>query len=308
VTEIRSILAAVDFSTISSRALEHAAQLAKWFEATLTILHVSQPPIPLPPELYGVMPAPMPAAPLPASELPEADVVTALKRFASAVPSTGVDVRFRVRSGVPLDQILAEAKEIGSDLIVMGTHGHTGFDRLVLGSVAEKVLRKARCAVLTVPPPVTDAPSQGLGLFKRILCPLDFSDASLEALEYVFPLAKEADADVILVHVIEGVPESAGLRVTLTSTFTEHLRALEEDALKRLQAAVPDDARPWCRPSTLLLRGKPYQEILRVAQERDVRLIVMGVHGRSAIDRLFFGSTTSHVVRNATCPVMTLKM
>jgi nucleotide-binding universal stress UspA family protein len=79
------------------------------------------------------------------------------------------------------------------------------------------------------------------------------------------------------------------------------------EALKRFRALLPDDAATWCRPHTILATGKPYREILRVAREQDAHLIVMGVHGRGTVDRLFFGSTTNQVVRAATCPVLTLR-
>lgn len=302
--EIKSILSPVDFSDVSLLALGHAAQLAKWFEAKLTILHVHEPPVPPMPAPYGAIPAAGPMTFAPASS--EAEIAAAVERFAARADTAGIDVRLRVRTGIPVNEIVDEADAVGSDLIVVGTHGRAGFDRLILGSVAEKLLRKSPRPVMTVPPAVTEPP-HALGLFKRILCPMDFSEASLKALDYVFPFAKEADADVILMHIIEGIPDSAGLRTTLTSAFAEELRVMEEEAARRLQAAVPDHARPWCRPSTLLLRGKPYREILRVAEERAVRLIVMGVQGLGAVSRLFFGSTTSQVVRSATCPVLTLK-
>ena len=81
----------------------------------------------------------------------------------------------------------------------------------------------------------------------------------------------------------------------------------EQNALQRLRALIPADARAWCRPHETLVTGKPYEEILRVAREQDTRLIVMGVRWRNPIDPLLFGSTTNHVVRGATCPVLTLK-
>lgn len=96
----------------------------------------------------------------------------------------------------------------------MGTHGRGGFERLFLGSVTEKVLRTARCPVLTVPPPAEGAPS-GPVLYKTILCPLDFSDSSMRALEYALSLAKESHARVILLHVLLPLLEQVAL-ATLT--------------------------------------------------------------------------------------------
>jgi len=141
----------------------------------------------------------------------------------------------------------------------------------------------------------------------RILCPVDFSDSSLKALEYAMSLAQEADADLLLMHVIEGVPDVRTWQQPLNPSILEYLRLSEQNALQRLRMLIPADAHAWCRPHETLVTGKPYEEILRVAGEQDTHLIVMGVHGRNPIDLLLFGSTTNHVVRGAACPVLTLK-
>ncbi len=75
----------------------------------------------------------------------------------------------------------------------------------------------------------------------------------------------------------------------------------------QLRQVLPVDVQTWCRPHIMLAYGMPYREILRVAKDSDAHLIVMGVHGRNAVDRLFFGSTANHVVRTASCPVLTLR-
>lgn len=310
-TEIRTILCAVDFSAFSRHALEHAAQLAKWFGSRLVVFYVYPPPAPPPPVLYSNLPGPFASEPFPpltaSPEQTLADMTAELTKFAAGVDMTGVQVRIHAQPGSPVRDILDEAGAVNSDLIVLGTHGHTGFDRWVLGSVTDKVLRKATCAVLTVPPPVGEPPADPLQMFKRILCPMDFSDASLKALEYALSLAKEADAELLLMHVIEGLPDAPDWQQPAGPAVAEYLRLSEAHGLERLRAAVPADARAWCRPETLVATGKPYEAILRVAAERGARLVVMGVHGRNPIDRLFFGSTTAHVVRAATCPVLTLR-
>ena len=311
VPDIKTILCPVDFSAFSRDALAHGAQIAKWFDSQLIVFYVYPPPFAPPPVLFSGLPGPIPVEPFPplttSPEQTQSDVIAELTKFVATVDTTGVQVRIVAQPGSPVRDILDQAKAVNSDLIVLGTHGHTGFDRLVLGSVTEKVLRKATCAVLTVPPPVTEPPPDPVQLFKRILCPMDFSEASLKALEYALSLAKEADAELLLMHVIEGLPEAPDWQLPGSPSVTEYLRLSEERALARLRAAIPEDAHAWSRPETLIATGKPYEAILRVAAERDMRLIVMGVHGRNPIDRLFFGSTTNHVVRAATCPVLTLK-
>jgi nucleotide-binding universal stress UspA family protein len=189
-----------------------------------------------------------------------------------------------------------------ADLIVLGTHGRSGFDRLLLGSVTEKVLRKSVCPVMTVPPPA-ERPSQLP--YKHLLCPVDFSPPSLTPLTFAISMAKESDARLTIANVIEWT--SAPLAPNLPFDYAEFRREFEDDAKRRLEALVPEEARTWCQPTTRLLHGKPYEEILAVARNEAIDLIVMGVHGRNVFDEMLFGSTTNHVVRQAPCPVMTIK-
>jgi nucleotide-binding universal stress UspA family protein len=308
---IKNILCPIDFSAFSRHAMQHGAQLARWFDADLTVLYVYPPPIAPPAMLYGGLSGPVPIEPFPAltvsPERTHDDMTAELTKFAATVDTTGITLRVHVRSGDPAKEVLDEAKTLPSDLIVLGTHGLSGFDRWVLGSVTEKILRKASCPVLTVPPPVAEPASDPLRLFKRILCPMDFSDSSLKALEYALSLAKEADADLLLMHVIEGLADLKHWQQPTNPSILEYLRLSEQNALARLREVVPKDAHAWCRPQEILATGKPYEEILRVARDGDVHLIVMGVYGRNPVDLMFFGSTTNQVVRAATCPVLTLK-
>jgi nucleotide-binding universal stress UspA family protein len=308
--DIKRILCPVDFSEFSRHALAHAVQLARWYGSALTVLHVYPPPVPTPPVVFGGLPGPIPPAlavpwTTASPERTQQEVLEYVKMWASN-DTAGLSIEVDARPGPAAASILEEAAERRSDLIVLGTHGHSGFDRLVLGSVTEKVLRKALCPVLTVPPAVASPPREAVALFKRILCPLDFSDASLKALDYALSLAKEADAELLLLHAIESLPESANWKMSSTPAVVEYLRLYEHDALERLRAVIPDEARGWCSPHVLLVSGRAHAEILRVARERDVQLIVMGVHGRNTVERLFFGSTTNHVVRAAACPVLSV--
>jgi nucleotide-binding universal stress UspA family protein len=176
----------------------------------------------------------------------------------------------------------------------------------MIGSVTEKVLRQASCPVLSVPPRAEDAGTL-VPLFKRILCAVDFSDCSMRALHYAMALAQEADARLTVLNVVE-LPADAHERLPhLSPGVREYVAAVEEDHRQRLASAVPEAVRAYCAVETMMVPGKPYREILRVAAEQLSDLIVIGVHGRGAVDRLFFGSTTQHVVRQATCPVLTLR-
>jgi len=295
--DIRRVLCAIDFSDTSRHALEHAVAIAKWYGAHVTALHVIHPAYVLePPVLFD--------------ELADAPTAAGARRARQELLSSwlapanrlGVKTSTLVDEGNPARQILGHAASTSADLLVLGTHGHEGFERLILGSVAEKVLRKAACPVLTVPPPAVAAARLP---YTRLLCPVDFSESSLAAVRLAFSIAEEADARLTILHVFDWPPDDELLVERLDAS---NFRMLVEDQTHgRLEALVNDDARVWCKPATKVAYGKPYRRILEVAEAETSDLIVLGVRGRNPLDLTLFGSTTNHVVRRATCPVLTLK-
>lgn len=302
--EIRRILCPIDFSDFSRHALDHAVAIARWYDSTVTLLHV-QPILPV------VAHSPAAAIPTPVALTPQAReaLLASMRRFADTEVGSSVPLEMEIAEGDVDTEILAASK--GTDMLVMGTHGRSGFERLVLGSVTEKVLRKAECPVLSVPRRISDVVPAPSVLFKRVVCAIDFSDCSIHALNYAMSIAQEADARLTVLHVVE-TPPTALLDTHETvrggpHSLQEFIHAAEEERRERLEAAVPDAVRSYCDVETVMAVGKPYREILRVAQERDSDLIVIGIHGRGATDLLFFGSTAQHVVRQATCPVLTLR-
>jgi nucleotide-binding universal stress UspA family protein len=234
-----------------------------------------------------------------------------MKRFAEDEGATNIPVQFDIVEGSTATAILAAADAMPADLLVMGTHGRSGFERLVLGSVAEKVLRKATCPMLTVPRGVPDVVPLPMDLFKKIVCAIDFSDCSMHALNYATSLAQEADAHLTVVHVLELPPdvfrEGHEDMLTAPPRLREYIAVTEEESRARLRDAISDRVREYCTVDTVLAAGKPYREIIRIAEEQSADLLVIGTHGRGTVDRLLFGSTAQHVVRQATCPVLTLR-
>jgi nucleotide-binding universal stress UspA family protein len=234
-----------------------------------------------------------------------------MKRFAEDEVGASVPIELDIMEGSTAAEILTKAEAMPADLLVIGTHGGSGFEHLVLGSVTEKVLRKAACPVLTVPKGAPDAVPAPPVLFKRIVCAIDFSDCSMHALNQAMSLAQEADAHLTVVHVIEIPPdvprEVHESTLALPRSLAEYVALAEEDRRARLGDAIPDSVRAYCTVDTVLATGKPYREILRVAEEQKADLLVIGVHGRGAVDRLLFGSTAQHLVRQASCPVLTLR-
>jgi nucleotide-binding universal stress UspA family protein len=293
---INRILCPVDLSDVTSHTLNHAALLARWYGSTITLLHVANPVV-VPAVDYAVV-----GASSVRSFLTDAEI-TALRKdvlgFAEAAGVAYADAL--VECGAPVKQILKTAESVPADLIVIGTHGLSGWEHLMLGSVTEKILRQATCPVMTVPP---KARTTSQLPYKRILCPVDFSEPSLSALELAFSLAHEGDADLTILHVFDWPDEPL---TTRPIQIPEYRRELEHEAGRKLESLVPLHEQDRCRPKALMGHGKPYREILGVAMEDRADLIVMGVHGRNALDLMLFGSTTNQVVRRATCPVLTLR-
>jgi nucleotide-binding universal stress UspA family protein len=234
-----------------------------------------------------------------------------LRGFVAAEAAPGVTIDTMVCEGRVTGEILVQADRLKADLLVLGTHGRSGFERLALGSTTEKVLRKAACPVLTVPPGLPDAVPAAAGSFRNILCGVDFSSCSEQALRYALSLAQEADARLTVLHVVSGEFDDAVEAATAAAAdrlSVADFRHQREAALRsRLAGLVPEPVRAYCRVESLLTHGRPWREILRVALQRRCELIVMGVQGRSAADLMVFGSTTHHVVREASCPVLTLR-
>jgi nucleotide-binding universal stress UspA family protein len=296
--EIKRILCPIDFSEFSQHALHQAVAVAGWYESELTVLHVF---------------ANLPSLDLPPLTLEDAErdrLMTDMQRFVGQTPPE-LSVKLVVREASDVrTEILAQADVLKADLLVIGSHGRSGFERLLLGSVTEKVIRKAPCPVMVVPRRAPDivnvAPGQAGP--PRILCAVDFSDGSLRALEYAMSIAEEADGQLTVLHAIE-VPPELREHVPITGDFdVDAVHAAAEAAcLRRLQDLIPESVRAYCRVETVVREGAAYRQILQLATERKIDLIVMGVQGRRAVDLFVFGSETAHVIRVATCPVLVVR-
>ena len=297
--EFERILCPVDFSESSIRSLAHAAALAQWYGAQLTVLHVA----PTFDSAQGLGDVGVPVRVV--DPVTREEVAAEIRRVVDLTHLSSAPV-VTLQAGDPSSMIIEHALTPGADLIVMGTHGRRGFRRLLLGSVAERVLHEAPCPVLTVSPQ-TDGCSSGAVTFKRILCPIDFSTSALQALGFALDLARQAGGLVTLLHVVEWLPEDQPLASTHFSV-SEFRRHMVDDVEQRLRALVAEESQGWCETDPVIVFGRPYREILRAAQANSVELIVIGAQGRGGLDLALFGSTTQQVVRGATCPVLTVRV
>jgi nucleotide-binding universal stress UspA family protein len=292
---IERILCPIDFSDTSHHALAHAAAMARWHDAQLTMLYV-----------FPYLPA-MDLPPLPLEDADRERILAKMRQSAAIVPrEVRVDCQVQ-EAQLTHEAIVSQVEATGADMLVMGTHGRSGFQRVFLGSVTEKVIRKVQCPTLVVPPRAHDIAPDAPVQFHRILCPTDFLASSLKAFEYAIGMAEESDAQLTLLHVVEMLA-AMGQEPFLADDQYARLRgATIADARRRLSALIPEDTRAYCTIDAVVVEGRAYKQILCHAKERQSDLIVMGVHGRGAIDLFLFGSTTHHILRASTCPVLVVR-
>lgn len=292
--KIDRILCPVDFSDCSAKAYDYAYSLALRYQAKLTVEHVVQ-----------VLAAAYPYYNFP--DIAESNIYWDLSQGAEARMQEmvkhrsvdGLQAEMIVHKGFVPESILSFAQNLPANLIVMGTHGRRGLDRVVMGSVTESVLRKARCPVLAVRKPShdfvsPDSPQEPVHL-KKLLLGTDFSECAGAALRYALSLAQEYNAELTLLHVVDVFPEYKAPTVV-------------DEARQRLEKLVPADARNWCTVKTALrIGGKPYEDIIQVAVEQQSDLVILGVRGRNTIDLAVFGSTTDRVLQLGPCPVLAVQ-
>jgi nucleotide-binding universal stress UspA family protein len=292
--EIKLILCPFDFSEFSVRAYRHALSLAEHYRARLVVQHIV--------EVWRHPSASFAAAASLYDEYCQSLRGNGKEQLQEFVKNhtynEEVQPELVVDEGIAPDSILSFAQEQKSDLIVMGTHGLRGFDRLMLGSATDRVMRRAICPVLAVREPTHDSIAAGqerhyLHHLNRILCCTDFSEDSDRALNYAISATVEYDAELTLLHVLEDVPTPAKADKAIAAT-TEQLDKL-----------IPPERRKTLKIKTAVRTGKPYTEIIRYAQEAQPDLVSMGVRGRGALDLAVFGSTTYRVMQLGPCPVLT---
>ena len=301
---INTILCPIDFSDFSRHAFDRAVAIAKGVGASVTALHVApfrEAPIYPYQESRAVEAFLLSAG--------DRDMLTTeLKRFLALDVPLGVPVTCEVVDAPNVHhEILAQADRLRADLIVMGTHGRSGFQRLFLGSVTEKVLRTARPPVLIVGAATDVVPARDFS-FKRILCAVDFSACSLAALRYAATLAEPSGAKLTALYVMEWPPLAPDPLLGPPTDLTGYRMAAEAAGRERLHNVVAElPLIDHMGVEEIVGAGKPHHEILRIAAERESDLIVLGIHGRNPLGRMLFGSTAEPVVRRATCPVLTVR-
>ncbi len=265
---IEHILAPVDFSVPSGHAFQAAARLAETFDAKLTLLHALDEP-----DDRGTVEA-------------------SLKTFLDTWAQPGTHCETELVDG-PSAQAIAERAALGIDLLVCGTHGRTGLERVVLGSFAEKLVRLVPCPVWVV------RPGEWTTHPRRILHPTDFSKASAAALQWAVYLASGFGASLHLTHVLSRPSYHLGEDEALEREY-EKARVQALEAMGKLG----DDR---LSISTSVHVGFPAKKIVELATDEEFDLIVCGTHGRTGKEHELLGSVAERVVRVAPCAVLTVR-
>ncbi len=291
---IKKILLATDFSDCAALAQEQAVFLAKAAGAGLDVVHVI--------ELYPGLDPEYPVNHLYLEQVRK-ETSRQLEAAVNRMIQSGVVVAGHQVIGMPSQKISELAKTLGTDLIVMGTHGRTGLDHVLLGSTAERVVTSAPCPVMTIRSEKRDEQHSSPISLRGILAPIDFSDGSLEALDYGVRVAKQFGASLTILHVLE--PVSYGLDFTLSRTAErESLKERTESRLAGLVEIVKAEGVP---ARSEVRGGIPSDTIVRAAHDSSCDLIIMGTHGRRGLSHVVSGSVAEAVLRRASCPVLMVK-
>jgi nucleotide-binding universal stress UspA family protein len=294
---VRKILTATDFSPTSAAAVEWSTLLAKTHGAAVVLVHALAPPIP---------PAASPdfvALPPDFQDQYRTAATKNLAETAERVRARGVAISTDLELGPAAPTILDLATKHAADLIVVGTHGLTGFRHLLLGSTAERIVQGAPVPVLIVHPGDVDKHRH----FKTVLVPTDFSaDAALAIGEAHRVLhAAEDGARLILLHAYHLPVEFTALgTVPVTPRLFADAAEQAREQLERLAAPLRRDG---LRVDTLAREGYPPTVIEEEARHAGADLIAMGTHGRSGLRHFLLGSTAERVVQHAPCPVLTVR-
>ena len=289
---LKNILFLTDFSEPSEAALPFAANMARRFGSKVYALHVFTPAV------YSYT---TPELTVAAIETEEENAKAEMLGVESQL--SGLPHETMVERGLGLWEAVQQAiRDFKIDMLVLGTHGRTGAEKFLLGSVAEEIFRRAPVPVLTIGPGVHSSLHNG-GRFHRVLFATDFTDASLAAATHAVALAQENQARLVLLHVMRHPRER-------TAEEKRRFELSVAEAIHRLYETVPKDAELHFQPEVAVEYGEPAERIVEAAKARGADLIVLGVRdakGRMGAATHLERATAHKVVAHASCPVLTVR-
>lgn len=301
----KKILVPIDFSECSKPALQYAARLARDISGDLHLLHVWE----LPEFVPRVMPGEAFLDRKALGDLVERRAREDLDAFVREAEKLEIPIASAALAiGVPSRTIVETAGVDGYDLLVVGTHGRTGFSHVMLGSVAERIVRHAPCPVLTV-----RAGSPAPARIQKILVPVDYSENSSASLRHATELARTLHAELDVVHVWDRptyVSDSVvvhgqnGEKRSLATMIRENAELEMRHFLARFQQRKDDETRHF--PPHRLVSGEPASALIAELERGDHDLVVVGTRGQSGLKHLLLGSVAEKLVRLSPVPVLTI--
>jgi nucleotide-binding universal stress UspA family protein len=281
----RRILCPVDFFPASERALAYALRLAEKDGARVKLLHVVSLILPMGYD-YPVDSVAM-------LERMEEASRKQIEKLAARYAQPGQHIEIEMARGDVSTEIRKAVASFKPDLVAMGTHGHRGFQRWLIGSTTERFLRHSPVPILVISAAQKGAVKDVS--FKRIMVTTDFSKDAARAFKYAFSIAQENQADITVLNVLDEMR---------AVTSKEYRDQQAKKARAELAKLVPPDAADWCTVEIRVEAGTPYHSILTALKKTKTDLLVMSTHGKGMMDRALLGSTTERVVKATTCPVL----
>jgi len=287
---IKNILYLTDFSEASESALPFAMSFAREYGSAVHALHILMPP----PYVYAT-----PESSAAGLAALEDGAVEGMKQIDAQLAGLPHDTAIE-RDVMIMPRLQRAIRDWHVDLVVLGTRGRTGAQKLMLGSVAEEIFRQSPVPVLTIGPRTQNQPHNA-ARFHRVMFATDFSPESMAAAPYAISIAQENQAVLLLLHVVKDHDKGGAWN---------RKEASVAHALGNLHEIVPPDAELWCRPETLVKFGNPAVQILETAEGRGIDLIVMGVKnaaGHLGAATHLERATAHQIVSHAACPVLTVR-
>ncbi len=289
------ILCTTDLTDYSNQSISYGISIAKLFDARLYICHVAEDPYMT--SMHGPK---------------SIDVIDDQKKIMDKVRRQmeefmgDTDVRWEpvIATGHAPDTIAEIARDKGINMVIIATHDQAGIKRFLLGSVTESLMRMVNTPLLVLRGLIKDEIKEEFSP-RRILVGCDFSEDAKLALEHGLSYAQEFQAELHLVHVT--VPPVFNMYPGPYIEPTEQpSEQLNNEFLGKLQELLPEEAEYWCTPKTVILTGRPQDELNEYARANDIDLIVLGTRGIGMVETFFIGSTTDRLIRQAPCPVLSV--
>lgn len=321
--DTQKIMCAIDFSDFSNIVLAYGKSLASEFGSTLYLCHILSGTLMISSLGHSYVDYP---------DIEADRAKAATEKLEKMAEQIGMKCEIIVSTGHVPDELNKIATQHHIDMVIAATHGGSGIKRFLIGSVTDRLVKILQCPLL-----VLFAQQKHIGpvieeklKFERILVGCDFSPDSQLAFDHALNLAQEFQTQLYLAHVIRPMeqieihtadhiplqedgytnwsrPEYQELQKKAAAKDSETQKTLFQNLKEKLTHMVPEESRNWCTPVTILLKGQPYKELIDYAEQNNVDMIVLGVHGHGLLERFLVGSTTDRVISRARCPVLVVR-